>query len=314
MRAVRLHEFGDADALRVEEVADPEPGPTEVLVRVHAAGVNPVDAKTRRGEGVASVFADRLPMTPGYDVAGVVEACGPGVTRWRPGDEVVGMLGFPRRAGGYAELAVAPSRRFAHKPGGVSFDAAAGLPLVGLTAWQALFDIGRLPREGRLLMHAAAGGVGHVAVQLARWHGCRHVVGTASSSNHRLLRELGVTDPVDYRDTETLDELDGFDVVVDPVGGETRDRSLQAVRRGGTVIALAGDFDDDHRRSAEERGVRLARMLVEPDRAQMEQLAGLLGDGTLRVVVAETFDLGHAADAHRAIESGRTDGKLVLRP
>lgn len=314
MRAARIHQFGDPEVLRVEEVADPTPGPTEVLVRVQAAGVNPVDAKTRRGEAVASLFADTLPVVLGYDVAGVVEACGPGVTRWRPGDEVLGMLGFPRAPGGYAELAVAPSRNFAPRPANVSFDTAAALPLVGLTAWQALFDIGRLQGDGSVLVHAAAGGVGHVAVQLARWHGCRHIVGTASASNHRRLRELGVTDPVDYRDTDTLDDLDGFDVVIDPVGGETRARSLRAARPGGAVIALSGEFTDDHHRVAEERDLRIARMLVEPDRAQLERLADLLGDGTLRVVIAERFDLGHVVDAHRAIETGGTDGKLVLRP
>src|SRR5918996_805487 len=266
MRVITQLATGGPEVLEVGEAKIPQPLPTEIRVRVGAAGVNPVDWKTRAGAGMAPVIGPP-PFTVGWDVAGTVDAVGPGVTRFAVGDAVFGMPWFPRQAGAYAEFVTAPSRHFAHRPAGQSEVEAAGLSLAGLTAWQCLVDIAAVQPGQRVLVHAAAGGVGHLAVQIAKARGA-YVVGTASAGKHNLLHDLGIDEAVDYR---------------------------------------AEAFE-----KAAERGLRATAMLVEPDGDGLEELARLVDERRLRVLVAETFPLERASHAHRAGELGRTAGKLVL--
>ena len=244
MRAVVLRGFGGPEVLRLEQADRPEPIPTEVLVRVRAAGINPVDAKTRAGRGMAAALGEP-PLILGWDVAGVVEEVGAGVTRFAAGDEVFGMPWFPRQAGAYAEYVTAPSRHFAPLPHGLTVAQAAGLPLAGLTAWQALVDLGCIMDGDRVLVLAAAGAVGHLAVQIAKALGA-YVVATASTANHDFLRELGVDEPIDYTEQRFEQAAADLDVVVDLIGTEEYGlRSLGALREGGLLIAVPSGTNEN---------------------------------------------------------------------
>jgi len=310
MRAVSLDRFGGPEVLTEVQRPVPVPLPTEIRVRVTAAGVNPVDWKTRAGQGMAPVLGDP-PLVLGWDVAGVVDAVGAGVTRFTVGDRVFGMPWFPRQAGGYAEYVTAPSRQFAAAPAALEPVAAAALPLAGLTAWQSLVDIAGVVEGQRVLIHAAAGGVGHLAVQIARSRGA-YVIGTASSAKHRMLGELGLDEAINYRGTEFEHVLDPVDVVLDLVGGDVALRSLDVLRPGGLLVSVPSRTAGEALAAAAERGIRATGMLVEPDGHGLEQLAALVGAGQLRPVVAETFPLRRANEAHRLGETGRTSGKIVL--
>jgi NADPH:quinone reductase-like Zn-dependent oxidoreductase len=303
MRAVRQHVLGGPEVLVVEEAPKPEPGPTEVLVRVAAAGVNPVDWKTRAG----GAFLGEPPFTVGWDVAGVVESLGFGVTWIAPGDRVFGMPRFPREAACYAEYVVSPSRHLGRIPDGLGDVDAAAVPLAGLTAWQSLVDTADVGEGSRVLVLGAAGGVGHFAVQIARARGA-WVAGTSSSAKHGFLRELGVDEALDKDDPIAAR---GLDVVLDAVGGEVGLGALPALRDGGVLVTVSG-FSVPGLVNAAAGRVRVAGILVEPDRAGLEALAALAAEGKLRPHVDRTFPLEEAAAAHAVGEQGRTRGKLVL--
>jgi NADPH:quinone reductase-like Zn-dependent oxidoreductase len=310
MRAVVLREFGPPEVLQVEEVAEPEPIPTEVKVRVHAAGVNPVDLKTRAGKGMAAVLGEP-PLRIGWDVAGTVVELGRGVTRFRIGDEVFGMPWFPREAGAYAELVTAPSRHFATKPGVLSFEEAAALPLAGLTAWQIIVDTIQLQAGDDLLIHGAAGGVGHLAVQIAKARGAS-VVGTARAEQEAWLIGLGIDRVVDYR-RERFEELLGdLDAVIDFTGVQG-EGSLQVLRPGGILVSVPSGAGDDLLARAKKTGRRASGFLVEPDPVGLAGLEALVEAGRLQVHVAKAFALEDAADAHRVAEDHHGGGKIVLR-
>lgn len=309
MRVIVQHSFGGPEVLEVGERAVPEPIATEVRVRVRAAGVNPVDWKTRAGKGAAAQMG--LPLTVGWDVAGVVDAVGPGVTRFAVGDPVFGMPWFPRPAGAYGEFVTAPSRHFARRPDALTDVEAAGLPLAGLTAWQCLVDVARVQPGQRVLVHAGAGGVGHLAVQIARARGA-HVIATASAAKHGLLAELGVDQAVDYRSERFEDVVEPVDVVYDLLGGDVALRSLDVLRPDGLMITLPSAAAATATEAGRQRGLRALGMLVEPDGDGLEELAALVASGGLRVLVDTTFPLERAADAHRLGEEGRTTGKIVL--
>ncbi|MEY6566200.1 NADP-dependent oxidoreductase [Streptomyces sp. PGLac3x] len=307
MRAIIQESYGGPEVLHETRVPRPEPGPGEILVAVRAAGVNPTDWKHRAQAG----FVDRLPLILGWDVSGVVEAVGYGVTLFAPGEEVFGMLPYPHGSGSHAEYAVGPARAFTRKPTVIDHVQAGALPLVSLTAYQALIDTAGIGPRQRVLIHAAAGGVGHVAVQIAKAHGA-YVIGTASAPKHDLLRELGADEVVDYRTTDVAEAVDGVDMVLDPLGGETRARSVGLLRPGGTLVSLLSGGTAEEAARAAERGVRTATMLVEADHAGMNAVADLVAAGALRPRVEATFPLAEAAAAHRLGETGRTTGKIVL--
>ncbi|MGW7103111.1 NADP-dependent oxidoreductase [Streptomyces sp. NPDC054838] len=304
MRAVVVSQWGGPEVLTEVEAERPEPGLNEILVRVHAAGVNPVDFKTR-ASGALIDWAE-VPAV-GWDVSGTVEAVGPGVTVYRPGDEVYGMPHFPRQAGAYAEYVTGPARHFAPKPASLDHVQAAALPLAALTAWQALVDTAGLRAGQRVLVHAAAGGVGHLAVQIAKARGA-YVIGTASAGKHELLRDLGADEVIDYRSTAFEDAVSDVDVVLDAVGGDHGQRSLKVLKQGGHLITLPGPdgLPED------PEGVHAAWMLVEPDHRGLLEIAALVEAGELRVVVDTVLPLEQAAKAHEIGEQGRTTGKIVL--
>lgn len=308
MLTITQDALGGPEVLKTTETDRPVPGPTEVLVRVEAAGVNPTDWKTRAGGG----FLGAPPFTLGYDVSGVVEGSGIGQALYEPGDEVFGMLRYPFGNGAYAQYVTAPSRHFARKPGAVDHVRAAAVPLAALTAWQALVDVAGLKGGQRVLVHAAAGGVGHFAVQIAKARGA-YVIGTASAAKHEFLRGLGADELVDYRAADFADVVRDVDVVLDGIGGDYGPRSLRTMRRGGTLVTLPlSEMDEGVHAEAAELGIRSAAMLVEPDHAAMRALAALLEAGRLRPEVAAVLPLEEAAKAHELGETGRTTGKIVL--
>ncbi|WSU53420.1 NADP-dependent oxidoreductase [Streptomyces sp. NBC_01092] len=314
MRAVVQHAFGGPEVLQVQEVPRPVPLPTEVLVRVHAAGINPVDWKTRAGGGMAGVLGEP-PFTLGWDVSGVVEEIGFGVTALKPGDEVYGMPWFPRAAGGYAEYVTAPARQFARKPANISHEQAAAVPLAALTAWQALVDTAGIRPGLRVLIHAAAGGVGHFAVQFAKHLGAQ-VTGTASRPRHDWLTELGADELIDYTAVRFEESAKDIDVVIDLVGDahdNTSTRSLDVLRPGGLIVAIPAGVSPELLEAAQSRGLRTSPFLVEPDGPALTRIAHLIDSGEVSVEVEEVFPLEQAAQAHTRGESDRTRGKLVLR-
>ncbi|MFC0843067.1 NADP-dependent oxidoreductase [Streptomyces noboritoensis] len=309
MRAVSQDRAGAPDVLKVVETARPEPGRGEILVRVRAAGVNPADWKTRERGG----FADGAtpPFILGFDVAGVVEGVGAGVTLFHVGDEVFGMPRFPHPAGAYAEYVTAPARHFAPRPRGLDPVQAGALPLAALTAWQALVDTAHVRAGQRVLIHAAAGGVGHLAVQIAKARGA-YVIATASAAKHDLLRSLGADEVVDYRTRDVAETVHDVDVVLDGIGGANWSRSLRTLRPGGLLVSILPFDDTFPAERAEAAGVRAVFMLVEPDHQGLREIGALVEDGRLRVVVDSVFPLERAPEAHRLGETGRTTGKIVL--
>ncbi|KOG41777.1 NADPH:quinone reductase [Streptomyces resistomycificus] len=307
MRAISQDVLGGPEVLREVEVERPEPRPNQVLVRVRAAGVNPTDWKHRATGG----FLGQPPFVLGWDVSGVVEAVGIGVATFKPGDEVFGMVPYPFGHGTHAEYVIAPVRALAHKPSLIDHAQAGALPLVSLTAWQALVETAELEPGQRVLIHAAAGGVGHVAVQIAKARGA-YVIGTASAGKHDFLREIGVDEPIDYRETDFAEAAKDVDVVLDTLGGETSLKSLRVLRPGGLVVSILPVGSDELHEEAERLGVRALRMLVDADRAGMRAIADLVEQGRLRATVARTFPLADAAQAHALGDTGRTTGKLVL--
>ncbi|MGW0840494.1 NADP-dependent oxidoreductase [Streptomyces sp. NPDC002787] len=307
MRAMTQDAFGGPEVLKEAEMPRPAPGLSEILVRVHAAGVNPTDWKNR---AFGLWRPEPLPVL-GWDVSGVVEEVGLGVTLFKPGDEVFGMLPYPHGAGAYAEYATGPARAFARKPSNIDHVRAGALPLAALTAYQALVDTAYVRQGQRVLIHAAAGGVGHLAVQIAKARGA-YVIGTASAGKHELLRELGADEVIDYRTTDFATVVSDVDVVLDTLSGDVRSRSLEVLRAGGVLVTiLPHGYEDDVRRAA-ELGVRLEPMLVEADHAGMRAIAELAEKGQLRALVDATFPLAEAAEAHAHGETDRTTGKIVL--
>jgi NADPH:quinone reductase-like Zn-dependent oxidoreductase len=309
VRAVQVSSFGGPEVLEVVELPIPTPIPTELLVEVHAAGVNPVDWKTRRGSSL-SAAAGGPPFVPGWDVAGVVADAGYGVTTFDLGDRVFGMPWFPRWAGAYAEYVTAPSRQFARMPDGLSFECAAALPLASLTAWQALVQTAQVGAGQAVLVHGASGGVGHLAVQIAKARGAT-VIGTARVANHDFLRELGADECVDREAVPLSESASDVDATIDLVGGEEAG-ALRTVRDGGVLLEIAGHADEGLRAEAGRRGVRVAELLVEPDGHALGKIAALVAEGRLTPTVDTVLSLEEAAKAHEQLEAGGHRGKIVL--
>ncbi|MGW1558761.1 NADP-dependent oxidoreductase [Streptomyces sp. NPDC002144] len=307
MRAISQDVLGGPEVLREVELERPEPRTNEVLVRVRAAGVNPTDWKHRATGG----FLGEPPFVLGWDVSGVVEAVGVGVARFQPGDEVFGMLSYPFGHGSHAEYVTGPARWFAHKPASIDHVQAGALPLVSLTAWQALVEYADVRPGQRVLIHAAAGGVGHVAAQIAKARGA-YVIGTASAGKHEFLRGIGVDETIDYRETDFAEAVKDVDVVLDTIGGDTSTRSLRVLRPGGIVVSILPVGSSDFYDEAERLGVRALRMLVDASHSGMAAIAALVEAGKLSATIAGTFPLADAAEAHRLGDTGRTTGKLVL--
>jgi len=310
---------GPPEVLVPMEVPLPQVLPTEILVRVHASSINPIDTRTRAGAPTPAAAAQLAsPHVLGWDVSGVVVEVGPGVHRFEVGDEVFGLPWFPRAAGANAEFVAAPSRHFARKPARMDHDHAAALPLAGLTAWQALNEVAAVQPGQRVLIHAAGGGVGHIAVQVAKALGA-YVIGTARESQHAWLRVLGADELIDFHTHRFEDQVAPVDIVLDLVGGfgdggDTQLRSLDVLRRGGVLVRVAPGEAPELESEARLLGVRTSpELLVEPDYCGLENLVKLVDNGQLETELHASFELRDLVAAHRRAEEGGFAGKIVIR-
>jgi len=305
MKAIRFHDYGDASVLKLEDLPIPVIAPDGVLVRVHAAGVNPIDWKVRAGY-MKAVRPFVLPLTPGWDIAGIVEAAGP-LARFTPGQAVFGKTDG-NRDGTYAEYVAVKSDEIAIAPGSMNLVDAAGVPLAALTAWMCLFDKLQIKAGQSVLVHAAAGGVGGFAVQLAKLAGAR-VIGTCSAANREYVLGLGADEVIDHRSEDFAATLSGLDAVLDGVGGEVLARSYGVLRAGGSLVSIAGPVDEA---KAKELGIVVQRAALGVSGARCADLAALIDAGKLTSEVAARFPLAQAADAQRLSETGRVRGKILL--
>jgi NADPH:quinone reductase-like Zn-dependent oxidoreductase len=306
MRAVIQNSVGGPDVLVIANQPDPAPKAGEVLVRVKAAGINPVDGAVRAGY---YPLLGEPPFILGWDISGTVEALGAGVSGFQVGDEVFGMPRFPKQAAAYAELAAVPAGEIALKPKGADHIQAGALPLAGLTAWQGLVRHGEVKSGQRVLVHAAAGGVGHLAVQIAKARGA-YVIATASPQKLDFARSLGADEVVDYTKGDFTDKVHDIDLVLEPVGGDHAERSLKVIRNGGVLVSLL-NVNDATRALASAREIRVERMSVVPDREGLLELAQLIDAKKLAVHVAKSFPLEQAGAAH-AFLATKPIGKVAL--
>jgi NADPH:quinone reductase-like Zn-dependent oxidoreductase len=307
MKAVRMHSYGGPEVLVYEEVPRPSPGAGEVLIRVHAAGINPVDWKIREGY-LKQMHEYTLPLIPGWDVSGVVEALGVGVVKLEQGEEVFSRPDISRD-GAYAEYIVVREAEVTPKPMSIGHVQAAAIPLAALTAWQSLFDAGRLSRGQRVLIHAAAGGVGSFAVQLANWKGA-HVIASASARNHDFLRQLGAAETIDYQTVRFEDVAKDVDVVYDTMGGDTQQRSWKVLKKGGILVSIVSPPSKE---LAAAHGVRAEYVFVQPNAQQLAEIARLVDFGKIKPVVETVLPLAEARQAQELNKKGHTRGKIVLK-
>jgi NADPH:quinone reductase-like Zn-dependent oxidoreductase len=306
MHAVRIHSFGEPDVLKIEEVPPPEAKDNEIVVRVKAASVNPVDYKTRAGRYPA-VTQDQLPKVLGRDISGVVERVGGTVGKFKKGDAIYAMLG--RDVGGYAEYALVTEDEAAKKPAQLDFVQAAAVPLAALTAWQGLFDQGGLKAGERVLIHGGAGGVGHFAVQFAKAKGA-WVATTVSGADIAMIRKLGADRPIDYKTERFEEAVKDIDLVFDLIAGDTQKRSFAVLREGGRVISTLQQPD---RTALERKHARGAHYMAKPDARQLEEIAAMIDKGTVRVIVDAIYPLDEVALAHKHLENDHIAGKVVLQ-
>jgi NADPH:quinone reductase-like Zn-dependent oxidoreductase len=304
MKAVRIERYGNEEVMELAEVEQPKPGENQVLVKVHAATVNPVDWKIREGAG--EMFGLKLPLILGCEVAGTVEAGGSG--NFAVGDEVYGYLGA--HSGGYAEYVAAPASEFVRKPKQIDFETAASVPVGALTAWQGIFDHGQLVSGQRILVTGAPGAVGSMAVQLAKAKGAR-VIGTGSGRNEEFVKDLGAHEFINYKKTKFEDEVSGADVVFDTVGGETQERAFQTLKRGGFLVSTVSPPSEE---KAKEFGVTVAMVKMMPKPDQLAQINRLVESGKLKVRIAAVLPLAEVRKAHQLSAGGHADGKIILRP
>ncbi|TQF01793.1 NADP-dependent oxidoreductase [Kitasatospora acidiphila] len=305
MRAVVQKSFGGPEVLEVVETERPKPLSGEVLIRVHASAINPVDAAVRSG---AFPLLGEPVFGLGWDISGVVEEAGPGA-RYEVGEEVYGMPFFPREAGGHAEYVATPSRQVARKPAGIDHVHAAALPLAALTAWQGLVDRAKIGPRDRVVIHRAAGGVGHLAVQIAKARGA-YVIALASAARHDFVRGLGADEVIDSRAVDFSEVLSGVDVVFD--SNAEGEKSLKVLRPGGTLVTVLEHGNPELAEKVAAAGRRFVGVSVEPDYAALEAIAALVEEGKIRPHVSEVLPLEEAGKAHALIESGHTQGKIVL--
>jgi NADPH:quinone reductase-like Zn-dependent oxidoreductase len=306
MKAVVIRSYGGREVLDVEEVPVPGIADDEVLIRVHAAGVNPVDWKVRAGY-LKEMLPYEFPLTLGWDVSGTVAEAGSNVTGFSTGDEVYALADISRN-GAYAEFIVVKADGVALNPDSLDHVHAASVPLAALTAWQALFDTADLSRGQKILIHAAAGGVGSFAVQLAKWKGA-HVLGTASARNREFLLGIGADEVIDYTTTPFEDAAVDVDVVLDAMGGDSRERSWKTLKSGGILVSIVGPPDEE---KAAELGVRCAGVFVKPDARQLAEISQLIDNGHVKPVVTEVLPMAHVAKAHEMSETEHVRGKIVL--
>lgn len=313
MKAAIINEFGPPEVLQIKEIEKPAANQEQVLIKIKSIGINPVDTKVRAGtSGVSKKIS--LPAILGWDFSGIIEDVGKNVLGFKMGDEVFGCIGFPGLGKTYAEYTVADPDLLAKKPRNISFDEAAAIPLAGLTAYQAINEELNISSGQKILIQAAAGGVGHLAVQFTKLNGA-YVIGTASEKNEKFLKSLGIDKVINYKKEKFEDEVHDLDAVLDAMGGEVLYRSISCVKRGGAVVCLPSSTKNDPKaiEIAAEKGVRLMWPMMRPDGKEMRLIAHLLEEKKIKVKVDKIFALDQIAWAHKAIETHQTSGKVVVR-
>jgi NADPH:quinone reductase-like Zn-dependent oxidoreductase len=305
MKAIVVHEYGGPEVLKYEDVPRPEPKENEALVRVIAAGVNPVDALIRSGK-YAKFFGTTLPLIPGYDIAGIVEKTGAKITKLKAGDSIYAYVLW---GGGYAEYAVATEGEATAKPKSLNYIEAAAVPLAALTAWQALIDTAKLSAGQTVLIHGGSGGVGSMAIQIAKARGAK-VIATASTSNQELLKQLGADVAIDYTKTKFEDVAKDVDVVLDSVGRDTLARSYGVVRKGGIIATLVAEPDQAE---LDKHGIRGAAISVKPNASELAEITKLIEEKKIKPVVSQVLPLTEAVKAQEQAATHHTRGKIVLR-
>jgi NADPH:quinone reductase-like Zn-dependent oxidoreductase len=304
MKAIVVREYGGPEVLKYEDATRPEPKDDEILIRVAAAGVNPVDAYIRAGR----YKTGNLPFIPGMDVSGVVEKTGANVTRFKGGDPVYAYLSF-KEQGGYAEFAIAKENEAAPKPKAISYEQAAAVPLAATTAWQALIETAKLSPGQTVLIHGGSGGVGHFAVQIAKARGAK-VIATASTPNQDLLKQLGVNQAIDYTKTKFEDVVQDVDVVLEATRSDALARSYGMVKKGGIIVSVTGPPDQAQ---LDKYGIRGTSVMAHPDAGVLEELGKLIEAKKITPIVSQVFPLFEASKAHQQIETRHTRGKIVLK-
>ncbi len=315
MKAVRQHGNGGPEVLKCEDAPKPSAKAGEVLIAIHAAAVNPVDWKLREGRRGGGGASGELTI-PGFDVSGVVESIGEGVTKFKPGDEVFAMTSLRLGSGGgvsggaYAEYVAVVEAQVAAKPANIDHEHAAAVPLAALTAWQALFDTAKLSEGQTVLIHAGAGGVGHFAVQLAKARGARVIATASSPENLEFLKQIGADVIVNYKQQKFEDVARDVDVVLDTIAGETQERSFACLKEGGFLVSI---LQPPTAAKLKERNLRGAVILVKPDGAELAEIAQLIEAGKVKPEVSATFPLADAAKAQELNKAGHVRGKVVLK-
>src|SRR5438105_9102844 len=305
MKAIVVHEYGGPEVLKYEDAPRPEPKENEALVRVIAAGVNPVDALIRSGK-YAKFFGTTLPLIPGYDIAGIIEKTGAKITKLKAGDSIYAYVLW---GGGYAEYAVATEGEATAKPKSLNYIEAAAVPLVALTAWQALIDTAKLSAGQTVLIHGGSGGVGSMAIQIAKARGAK-VIATASTANQDLLKELGADVAIDYTKQKFEDVAKDVDVVLDSVGKDTLARSYGVIKKGGFIVAIVARLDQTE---LGKHGIHGAALSVDPNSQELAEIGKLIDQGKIKVIVSQTFPLSEAKTAQEQVATGHTRGKIVLK-
>lgn len=307
MKAIRIHEFGGPDVLELEDIEVPQPKADEVLIKVYASSVNPVDGKIVAGQSQAK-FPTKFPLTIGWDVSGVIEQAGNQVRNFSIGDEVYGRP-FPTQNGAFAEYVVIKGSEIALKPRSIDHISAAAVPLAGLTAWQGLFKFGKLEKGQKVLIHGASGGVGTFAVQFAKWKGAE-VIGTASADNLAFIKQLGVDQAIDHENQRFEEEVKDVDLVLDLIGKETQQRSLAVIKPGGILVTtVAPEFKDE----AKEKNIRLESFTAQSYPEDLQQIGDLIDQDSVQPVVSAVFNLDEARQAEELVSKHHTRGKLVIK-
>jgi len=311
MKAIIVKQPGGVENLEITDLPKPQPGNDEIVVQVKGISINPVDVKTRQGKGMYGRYKEEQPLIIGWDISGIVNETGTEVTEFKKGDEVFGMVRFPGMGKGYAEYNASPAAHFAKKPSNISHNEAAAATLAALTAWQALVSHAKIQRGQRILIHAASGGVGHFAVQIAKYLGA-YVIGTSSAENKDLVIGLGADEHVDYKASRFEDVVTNMDFVLETVGGENIIRSLEVLKKGGSVISILGNGPEEAAKKAHERNVSIKSFLVGTNTADINIIAELLEKGAIRPHVSKTFPFDKMGDAHLHVETGKTKGKIIV--
>ncbi|MCQ6959288.1 NADP-dependent oxidoreductase [Mucilaginibacter aquariorum] len=307
MKAIRIHQFGGPDVLELEEIVVPQPKADEVLIKVYASSVNPVDGKIVAGEAQAK-FPTKFPLTIGWDVSGVIEQAGSHVRNFSIGDEVYGRP-FPTQNGAFAEYLVIKASEIALKPQSIDHILAAAVPLAGLTAWQGLFKFGKLEKDQKVLIHGASGGVGSFAVQFAKWKGAE-VIGTASADNLAFIKQLGADQAIDHDNQRFEEEVKDVDLVLDLIGKETQQRSLTVIKPGGILVTTVAP---EYQEEAKEKHIRLEGFTAQSYARDLEEIAELIDQGLISPVVSAVFNLEEARKAEELSKQHHTRGKIVIK-